>query len=176
MLIRRSVLALVGAGWRSTVVRAGLFKKLPDGFLPDEDQGVFFAAVRLPDGASIRPRRTRLRRRSKNVIRRLRACRRITTVRRPGYRHRDQQFQRGDHHRDAETWDERNTPRTTQFEAILGTRAAGLLRRCREAFTFAFGLPPILGSEHRRAASSSCWKIAPAATLPTWRAAADAAA
>ena len=35
----------IGAGW--------LFKTLPDGFLPDEDQGVFFAAMRLPDGASI---------------------------------------------------------------------------------------------------------------------------
>src|SRR5579862_7812876 len=52
MLIRRSVIALmilavfwVSAGW--------LFKKLPNGFLPDEDQGAFFVSVHLPDGASI---------------------------------------------------------------------------------------------------------------------------
>ena len=52
MLIRRSALALlilgvfwVSAGW--------LFKKLPNGFLPDEDQGAFFVSVHLPDGASI---------------------------------------------------------------------------------------------------------------------------
>ena len=31
----------------------GLFRSLHSGFLPDEDQGVFFAAVRLPDGASL---------------------------------------------------------------------------------------------------------------------------
>ncbi len=52
LLVRRSVLALLclflfwaAAGW--------LFKKVPAGFLPDEDQGLFFAAVRLPDGASM---------------------------------------------------------------------------------------------------------------------------
>src|ERR1019366_7436761 len=30
----------------------GLFKRLPAGFLPTEDQGAFFVAMRLPDGAS----------------------------------------------------------------------------------------------------------------------------
>src|SRR6185503_16988049 len=52
MLIRRSVLALmilgvfwISAGW--------LFKKIPTGFLPDEDQGAFFVSIHLPDGASM---------------------------------------------------------------------------------------------------------------------------
>ena len=31
----------------------GLFSKTPRGFLPAEDQGVFFAAMRLPEGASL---------------------------------------------------------------------------------------------------------------------------
>src|SRR5260370_41529325 len=51
-LMRKSALAIiallaffVGTGY--------LFKTLPAGFLPDEDQGVFFIAVRLPDGASL---------------------------------------------------------------------------------------------------------------------------
>jgi multidrug efflux pump subunit AcrB len=45
-------MALVGlAGF--FLATGGLFKILPTGFLPDEDQGVFFAAVRLPDGASL---------------------------------------------------------------------------------------------------------------------------
>src|SRR4051794_31234352 len=35
-----------------TVLTAGLFKKLPAGFLPNEDQGAFFVSMRLPDGAS----------------------------------------------------------------------------------------------------------------------------
>src|SRR5439155_18404257 len=35
------------------VATAGLFRVTPQGFLPEEDQGAFFAAVRLPEGASI---------------------------------------------------------------------------------------------------------------------------
>ena len=52
VLIRRSALALVSLA--ALYLAAGLsVQDLPAGFLPDEDQGVFFAAVRLPDGASI---------------------------------------------------------------------------------------------------------------------------
>jgi hydrophobe/amphiphile efflux-1 (HAE1) family protein len=52
MMIRRSALALVGLAvfW---VAGAWLFKILPSGFLPDEDQAAYFVPVRLPDGASI---------------------------------------------------------------------------------------------------------------------------
>ena len=43
-LIRRSLLALVALGifW---LLAGGLFRKLPDGFLPDEDQGAFFTGM-----------------------------------------------------------------------------------------------------------------------------------
>src|ERR1039457_2275995 len=50
-LIRRSivpVLVLLGV----TLLTVGLFKHLPTGFLPNEDQGAFFVSMRLPDGAS----------------------------------------------------------------------------------------------------------------------------
>jgi hydrophobe/amphiphile efflux-1 (HAE1) family protein len=52
MMIRRSALALIGLAifW---VAGAWLFKILPAGFLPDEDQAAYFVPVRLPDGASI---------------------------------------------------------------------------------------------------------------------------
>ena len=51
-MIRRSAFALVAL--LAFFFAAGyLFKILPAGFLPDEDQGVFFGAVRLPDGASL---------------------------------------------------------------------------------------------------------------------------
>jgi len=52
ILIRRSVLALIGLAvfWAAG---AWLFKTLPAGFLPDEDQAAYFVPVRLPDGASI---------------------------------------------------------------------------------------------------------------------------
>src|SRR5215472_9247628 len=51
-LVRIAVLSLVAVA----VVAAaslGLFKATPQGFLPSEDQGAFFAAMRLPEGASV---------------------------------------------------------------------------------------------------------------------------
>ena len=43
------VVAVIGALAGS----AGLFTKTPQSFLPEEDQGAFFAAIRLPEGASV---------------------------------------------------------------------------------------------------------------------------
>ncbi len=50
-LMRKSALALVGLAcfW---LVAGALFRSLPAGFLPDEDQGTVFVTVRLPDAAS----------------------------------------------------------------------------------------------------------------------------
>jgi hydrophobe/amphiphile efflux-1 (HAE1) family protein len=52
LMIRRSALALLALGvfW---LAGAWLFKTLPSGFLPDEDQAAVFVTVRLPDGASL---------------------------------------------------------------------------------------------------------------------------
>src|SRR5215469_4855147 len=51
-LMRRSAFAL--AALAVCYAFAGtLFRRAPGGFLPDEDQAVFFVAVRLPDGASL---------------------------------------------------------------------------------------------------------------------------
>ena len=35
----------------------GVFRIAPQGFLPSEDQGAFFVAMRLPEGASLKPHR-----------------------------------------------------------------------------------------------------------------------
>src|SRR2546425_2899443 len=51
-LVRRAAFALVGLG-ACYLLAGALFRHVPTGFLPDEDQGYFFVAVRLPDGASI---------------------------------------------------------------------------------------------------------------------------
>ena len=47
-----AIVALIAVG---IVVAASvlLFGKTPQSFLPDEDQGAIFAALRLPEGASI---------------------------------------------------------------------------------------------------------------------------
>ncbi|NBB70446.1 MAG: multidrug efflux RND transporter permease subunit [Alphaproteobacteria bacterium] len=50
--VRVSVLSLVAVA--AVVVGTGwVFEKTPTGFLPEEDQGAFFAQVQLPEGASV---------------------------------------------------------------------------------------------------------------------------
>src|ERR1700704_1052153 len=51
-LVRRGAFALVGLA-ACYLFAGALFRHVPTGFLPDEDQGYFFVAVRLPDGASL---------------------------------------------------------------------------------------------------------------------------
>jgi len=51
-LARVAVLAVVVVGG-VIVASAILFRETPQGFLPDEDQGAIFAALRLPEGASL---------------------------------------------------------------------------------------------------------------------------
>jgi multidrug efflux pump len=140
-LIRRSFVAV--AGLVLVVILAGsLFKKLPTGFLPNEDQGAFFTSVRLPDGASTE--RTDLAvRKIENAIKGL-----------PGI---DKYFVLGGLDiatgtsnsnvstviTTLEPWDDRTT-KQTQLDSILGGAQRGF-SRVPEAFSFAFGLPPILG-------------------------------
>src|SRR5260370_18067616 len=50
-LLRRSALPVLVL-CIVALLTAGLFKRLPAGFLPSEDQGAFFVSMRLPDGAS----------------------------------------------------------------------------------------------------------------------------
>ncbi len=140
-LIRRGAIAVI-ALLAVTLLTGGLFKRLPAGFLPTEDQGAFFASVRLPDGAS--------------TERADAACRKIENVvgKIPGI---DKYFvlggldiATGTSNSNVATiiatfqpWDERTTPETQQ-PAILANAQRGFAT-VPEAFSFAFGLPPILG-------------------------------
>src|SRR6267143_2677285 len=51
-LVRVAVVGLVAVA-AVAVASLGLFRITPQGFLPAEDQGAFFAAMRLPEGASV---------------------------------------------------------------------------------------------------------------------------
>jgi len=51
-LVRVAVFGLVAVAGVA-VVSFGVFRITPQGFLPAEDQGAFFAAMRLPEGASV---------------------------------------------------------------------------------------------------------------------------
>ena len=140
-LIRRAALPVLVLAVVS-LLTVGLFKRLPAGFLPNEDQGAFFVSMRLPDGASTD--------RTDAAARKIEAV--IGNI--PGV---DKYFvlggldiATGTSNSNVATvittlkpWDERTT-KETQLDAILGKAQAGFAK-VPEAFTFAFGLPPILG-------------------------------
>jgi len=141
MLIRRSVLAFaglavlyVGAGW--------LFKKLPNGFLPDEDQGVFFAALQLPDGSSIH-RDERAAEKIEDVLKTTPGVEGITTFGGLSFVTTTNNSNVATIFATLKPWDERKMP-DTQFGAILGHAMQGF-GGLRDGFAFGFGLPPILG-------------------------------
>jgi multidrug efflux pump len=140
-LIRKSLIALVALGcfW---LLAGGLFKKLPTGFLPDEDQGAFFTGMQLPDGASV-DRADAAAQKIEKVVHDI-----------PGVANA---FVLGGLNIATGTtgpnmatviatlkpWDERTT-KQTQLQPILGQAFAGFAK-VPEALTLAFGLPPILG-------------------------------
>jgi multidrug efflux pump len=140
-LIRRAAFAVV-ALLAISVLTGGLFKKLATGFLPNEDQGAFFVGVRLPDGASTQ-RTDDACRKIENVIGKIPGVDTYFTL-------GGLDIATGTSNSNVATviatlkpWDER-TSRETRIESILA-RAQQQFATVPEAFTFAFGLPPILG-------------------------------
>ena len=141
MLVRRSVLAL--AGLAVFFLLAGvLFKVLPGGFLPSEDQGVFFTAVRLPDGASLE--RTRLvTNQVEQILRHTPGVQDVTTFGGLDLLTTTLNSNVATVIATLKPWEERKS-KQLQFDAILGN-AQGQFFAIPEALVFGFGLPPILG-------------------------------
>jgi hydrophobe/amphiphile efflux-1 (HAE1) family protein len=140
-LIRRGAVAVV-ALLAVTLVTGVLFKRLPTGFLPNEDQGAFFVAVRLPDGASTE-RADLASAKIEHVISQLPGVSTYFTL-------GGLDIATGTSNSNVATviatlkpWDQRTTAET-QLPAILARAQRGFAN-VPEAFTFAFGLPPILG-------------------------------
>jgi multidrug efflux pump len=141
VLIRRSALALVALA--AVYVGAGfLFKMVPSGFLPDEDQGVFFAALRLPDGASIE-RNERTAHQVEKIIASTPGVDYVTTFGGLDFVTSTSNSNVATIFGTLRPWDER-TSRQTQFASILGHAQQGF-SQLRDGFAFGFGLPPILG-------------------------------
>lgn len=141
VLIRRSALALVALA--AIYLAAGfLLKILPSGFLPDEDQGVFFAALRLPDGASIQ-RTDHAATQVEKILASTPGVHYVTTFGGMDFVTQTNNSNVATIFATLRPWGER-TSKQTQFQAILGhaqQRFFGL----RDGFAFGFGLPPILG-------------------------------
>jgi multidrug efflux pump len=140
-LARRSALALL-----ALAIFAGLagllFKRLPAGFLPEEDQGAFFVSVRLPDGASTE-RTSAATRKIEAVIQNLPGVASYFVLGGTDIATQTSNSNVSTIIATLKPWEER-TGKDTQLGAILGRAQAGFAK-VPEAFTFAFGLPPILG-------------------------------
>jgi multidrug efflux pump len=141
ILIRRSALALLAlaAFW---MAGAWLFTKLPSGFLPDEDQGAIFVSVRLPDGASI-DRTDAAVRKIENVIANLKGVKQYFVLGGTDIATNTSNSNVSTIICSLDPWDERKS-KDLQIDAILRAAQRGFAQ-VPEAFTFAFGLPPILG-------------------------------
>jgi hydrophobe/amphiphile efflux-1 (HAE1) family protein len=141
VFIRRSVFAMLALG--VCYFGAGtLFRILPGGFLPDEDQGVVFIAVRLPDGASLE--RTQLV--TNNIEKAVLAI--------PGVENTTifggLDLTTSTNNSNVATiiltltpWEERKAE-NLRFASILNNVNRTIFPM-KEAFSFGFGLPPILG-------------------------------
>jgi multidrug efflux pump len=140
-LIRRCgfTLAALAVFWAAG---AWLFKILPSGFLPDEDQSAFFMPVRLPDGASI----DRTDAAVAKIEQRLAKVKGIESWFVIG----GTDFTTQTNASNVATivvvttpWDQRKT-KDLQLDAILAA-AQHASADVPEAFTTVFGFPPILG-------------------------------
>jgi hydrophobe/amphiphile efflux-1 (HAE1) family protein len=141
VLIRRSVLALAGLAV-FFFLAGGLFKILPTGFLPDEDQGVFFTAVRLPDGASLERTRV-ITNRVEKILQGMPGVDAVTTFGGLDILTSTNNSNVATVIATLKPWEDRKA-KELQFASILGG-AQQQFFGIQEALVFGFGLPPILG-------------------------------
>ena len=140
-LIRKSGFALTGLVlfWMLT---GALFRHLPSGFLPDEDQGAVFSSIRLPDAASME-RADAATRKVEAVVKGVPGVLDIFTIGGIDVATRTTGPNVATVIARLAPWDERTT-RETQLQSIIARMQAGFAA-IPEASVFAFGLPPIMG-------------------------------
>jgi hydrophobe/amphiphile efflux-1 (HAE1) family protein len=140
-LIRKPVLALAGllCFWFAA---GAIFHHLPNGFLPDEDQGAVFISIRLPDGSSV-PRADAATRKIESIVSRIPGVAGTLTLGGLDIATRTNNSNVATIIARLTPWDERHA-KNLQLASILGAMQKEFAK-VPEAFTFAFGLPPILG-------------------------------
>ena len=141
LLIRKPAFALLGllAFWAAAV---SLFQRLPAGFLPEEDQGTLFVAVRLPDGAS-NARTDAATRKIEQIISDLPGVAGTFTLGGLDITTRTSRSNVATVITRLKPWDLRDS-KELQLPPILA-RAQSEFAKVPEASTLAFNLPPILG-------------------------------
>jgi hydrophobe/amphiphile efflux-1 (HAE1) family protein len=140
-LVRKSVLALAGllVFWG---LGALLFRILPTGFLPDEDQGAFFVSIHLPDGASYE-RTNAVSRKVEDIVMSLPGVEGVLTLGGTDIATRTISSNASTLFARLKPWDERKS-KDEQIDAILA-RANLEFSKVPEAAISSFGMPPIMG-------------------------------
>ena len=140
-MIRRSAFALIvlAAFW---IAGGWLFKKLPGGFLPDEDQGAVFVSIHLPDGASMERTEAAVAKIEQQVPK-LKGVHSWFVQGGTDFATQTSSSNVATIIMDLDPWEKRTTP-DLQLNAIIA-HANAAFAQIPEAVTFAFGLPPITG-------------------------------
>jgi hydrophobe/amphiphile efflux-1 (HAE1) family protein len=140
-LLRKPLLTVVALG-AFFVCAGALFKQLPSGFLPDEDQGVVLCSIRLPDGASVE----RTRRVTEQVDTIFRSIPGVTDATVLG----GTDITTGTVNSNVATifatlapWEDRKK-KSEQLAGIIA-QARQKFRGVKDGVVFAFGMPPIQG-------------------------------
>jgi hydrophobe/amphiphile efflux-1 (HAE1) family protein len=140
-LIRKSAFALI-ALLAVYLCAGGLLKRLPTGFLPDEDQGVFITAVRLPDGASIE-RNLAFSKQIQHILQTTPGIHDTSIIGGLDIPTSTNNSNVSTIFATLDPWDKRKA-KNVQFASILGSVQQKFFG-VEDGFAFAFGLPPILG-------------------------------
>ncbi len=141
LLIRRSAFAMLAlAGFFAGTFL--LFRALPGGFLPDEDQGILLAAVRLPDGASLE-RTERVMDEVEAIMRSTPGVDDVTSLGGTDFTTSTSNSNVATVFASLKPWEERRAA-NLQLPALLA-QTGRRFGQIQGAIVFAFGLPPILG-------------------------------
>jgi len=140
-LIRKPAIALLAlfCFWAAAVA---LFRHLPTGFLPEEDQGTIFVSVRLPDAASM-PRAEATSRTVEDIVRKIPGVGGTFVLGGLDITTRTSSSNVATIITRLTPWDERTTP-DQSLHGILARMQAEFVR-VPEGLVYGFGLPPILG-------------------------------
>ena len=140
-LVRVSMLAVL----LIAVAGGGIFlisKRTPTGFLPEEDQGAFFVAIQLPDGASV-TRTREVVQRVEGILKGLPQVADVLAI--VGFSFLDGAAQSNSAFMVArlKPFSERKAP-GDKVQALIG-RVFGAVQQIRTAVVFPLNLPPIIG-------------------------------
>jgi len=140
-LIRKPLLGLLGllGFW---IAAGSLFRHLPTGFLPEEDQGTIFVAVRLPDASSV-PRAEAASRKVEDIVRKIPGVSGTFVLGGLDIATRTSSSNVATVIARLTPWDDRKTEDESLHGILARMQAA--FASVPEATVFAFGLPPILG-------------------------------